>query len=366
MYTHILNLIMKNSINSSLKALLFLGLVTLFTNCSQDETLSKINVTTESVDNITVDGARCRGFLYNTENLEITSVGICWSNSQNPTTQDSLRSTDSNQNDFNYSLSGLTPGTVYYVRSFVVKADNSIAYGNQQTFKTLEIPTFNMVTIPGGTFTMGGTFTTTTPALDDNYPTHLVTLSTFKMGETEVTQKLWVAIMGSNPSFFVGEDLPVESVNYQDIQLFLQKLNQVSGKSYRLPTESEWEYAAGGGADTLTLWAGTSDFALYGDYMWHNSNSTNKTHPVGTKLPNTLGLYDMSGNVWEWCSDLYASKYQSADATNPTGPLTGTMRVIRGGAYSVNSIYAFKAFRSYNFPEDRKSTTGFRLVQNSI
>ena len=138
--------------------------------------------------------------------------------------------------------------------------------------------------------------------------------------------------MGSNPSRYTGDDnLPVEQVSWKDVQEFIQKLNALTGKTYRLPTEAEWEYAARGGNQSQGYkYAGSN---TVGDVAWHYGNSDHKTHPVGQKQPNELGLYDMSGNVWEWCQDWYGD-YSSSAQTNPTGPSSGSYRVLRGGSWS--------------------------------
>jgi len=212
----------------------------------------------------------------------------------------------------------------------------------------------NFVLIQGGTFQMGdGT-------------THSVTLSTFYMSKYEVTQAEWKAVMGSNPSYFGGcDNCPVESVSWNDIQTFIQKLNAQTGQTYRLPTEAEWEYAAGGGngntGNGRTKWAGTNNESDLGTYAWFSSNSGSKTHPVGEKQPNSLGLYDMSGNVWEWCSDIYGT-YPSGSQTNPTGAATGSRRVLRGGSWDYYASSCRVAYRYYITPSYRYYDDGFRLV----
>jgi formylglycine-generating enzyme required for sulfatase activity len=166
---------------------------------------------------------------------------------------------------------------------------------------------------------------------DDEKPIHNVTISDFYMGKTEVTQAQWEAVMGDNPSYFKNcSSCPVESVSWDDIQIYLTKLNKLTGKSYRLPTEAEWEYAARGGVSSVgTLYAGANDANTV---AWNNSNSSTKVHEVATKKANELGLYDMTGNVWEWCSDWYGS-YTASNQTNPTGVRSGTYRVLRGGSW---------------------------------
>jgi formylglycine-generating enzyme required for sulfatase activity len=206
--------------------------------------------------------------------------------------------------------------------------------------------------------------------LGSNY---YVQLSDFYIGKYEVTQGLWKAVMGSNPSNFSGDNLPVESVSWEDINGtngFLAKLNTLTRKHYRLPTEAEWEYAARG------CKAGVCDSYEYsgsntlGDVAWHSGNSSSTTHAVGTKVANGLGLYDMTGNVWEWCydwSDSYPSNTSTTVAVNPTGASSGSNRVLRGGCYaSIEILLKTKqlanSIRGSNAPSARLILNGFRLV----
>ena len=194
----------------------------------------------------------------------------------------------------------------------------------------IEIPEIEMVLVEGGTFTMGATPEQGSDAGDNEMPAHKVTLDSFYIGKFPVTQRLWVAVMGSNPSYFKGDDLPVEWVSWDDVQTFLRKLNAATGKAYRLPTEAEWEYAARGGNKSQGYkYAGSNDPDLV---AWHDGNSDGTTHEVGTRFPNELGIYDMSGNVWEWCQDWHGS-YSSSPQTNPKGPNSGSYRVVRGGGW---------------------------------
>ena len=220
---------------------------------------------------------------------------------------------------------------------------------------------FTMVKVPGGSFTMGATAEQGSDANSDESPTHSVTLSEYMIGQTEVTQELWEAVMGSNPSNFSGSGLPVEMVSWYDCQTFVTRLSALTGESFRLPTEAEWEYAARGGKSGGTKYAGSSTIA---DVAWYGSNSSSKTHPVATKLPNALWLYDMSGNVQEWCQDWYSS-YSSAEQTNPQGPaLPGAypFRMCRGGGYRDAARQCRVSNRSYNNPETRTDILGLRLA----
>ncbi len=173
---------------------------------------------------------------------------------------------------------------------------------------------------------------------NDEKPVHSVTLSDYMIGETEVTQALWRAVMGSNPSYYKGDYLPVERVSWEDCQEFISKLNSLTRQRFRLPTEAEWEYAARGGSKSRGYKYSGSD--NLGDVAWYYENSGDKTHSVKTKDSNELGLYDMSGNVWEWCEDFYdENAYSSHSSTNPKGPSSGSWRVYRGGCYGwINCI----------------------------
>ena len=189
---------------------------------------------------------------------------------------------------------------------------------------------FKMIKVEGGTFRMGATSEQSNYDNDEK-PVHSVTLSDYYMGETEVTQELWEAVMGSNPSEFIGDNQrPVERVSWDDCQEFIKKLNQLTGKKFRLPTEAEWEYAARGGKYSRGYKYSGSNNA--DEVAWYDSNSGSKTHSVKTKKANELGLYDMSGNVWERCNDWYGD-YHSNSQTNPTGPSQDGFRVARGGSW---------------------------------
>ncbi|MBQ8608093.1 MAG: SUMF1/EgtB/PvdO family nonheme iron enzyme, partial [Bacteroidaceae bacterium] len=184
--------------------------------------------------------------------------------------------------------------------------------GSRQTF-TVNGVSFTMVRVEGGTFRMGATSEQVNP-YNDEKPVHSVTLSSYSIGQTEVTQALWKAVMGSNPSRFRGDNLPVERVSWNDCRTFIRKLNALTGRTFRLPTEAEWEFAARGGNQSQGYqYSGSNNL---GSVAWYDSNSGDKTHPVATKSANELGLYDMSGNVWEWCQDWYGS-YSSSSQTNP-------------------------------------------------
>ena len=215
-----------------------------------------------------------------------------------------------------------------------------------------------MVYIKGGTFNMGSN-----NGESDEKPVHRVTLSDFYICKYEVTQKQWKAVMGSNPSKLKGDNLTVEIVSWNNIQEFLRKLNAKTGGNFRLPTEAEWEYAARGGSRSAHYkYAGSNNA---GDVAWYSGNSGRKTHAVGQKRANELGLYDMSGNVWEWCSDWYDSNYYTnSSSNNPKGPSSGSFRVLRGGSWYYEQDDVRTANRSYNIPGSRFfGNGGFRLAK---
>mgnify|MGYP000945666556 CR=1 FL=1 len=240
--------------------------------------------------------------------------------------------------------------------------------------KSLQDPTWlddGMVFVMGGTFTMGCTTEQDSDCFSNEEPKHQVTISDFYIGQYEVTQAEWRKVMGSDPPKLYNkgcDQCPVEEVSWNDIQEFLKKLNAQTGKQYRLPTEAEWEYAARGGSlGTGYKYAGSNSID---DVAWYNANSKTAntfgdqktTRPVGQKKANELGLYDMSGNVYEWCSD-WKGTYPSSAQTNPVGPSSGSYRVIRGGSwYSVPQLCRV-ASRYYGTPDLRYNVVGFRLAR---
>ncbi len=235
--------------------------------------------------------------------------------------------------------------------------------GDNSSFKNQTVRVgdveFTMVAVAGGTFQMGAWGSTLDDAYDWEKPAHEVTLSDYYIGETEVTQALWEAVMGSNPSSFKGADLPVESISWDDCQTFISELNAQTGKTFRLPTEAEWEYAArGGNKSNNYCYSGSDDIDAV---AWYWDNSDMRTHPVGQKSPNELGLYDMTGNVWEWCSDWFGD-YSSSSQTNPTGAVSGSKRVERGGCYGNDAEDCRVSDRGSNTPGIRTGSLGLRLV----
>ena len=217
---------------------------------------------------------------------------------------------------------------------------------------------FEMVEVRGGTFRMGANSEQDSDAYDWEKPVHSVTLSGYYIGKTEVTQALWKAVMGSNPSDFEGDDLPVEKVSWDDCQEFIRKLNALTGQNFRLPTEAEWELACRGGNNSRGYKYSGSNYI--DNVAWYWDNSEFSTHPVATKLPNELGIYDMSGNVYEWCSD-WKGDYSSGAQTNPKGPYDGSYRVVRGGSWCDSARFCRSSYRYYESPGNRGSFLGLRL-----
>ena len=219
---------------------------------------------------------------------------------------------------------------------------------------------FKMVKVAGGTFQMGATSEQGSDAYDNEYPVHSVTLSDYYIGQTEVTQELWEAVMGSNPSYFKGNNqCPVEKVSWDDCQEFIEKLNRLTGKNFRLPTEAEWEYAARGGNKSKGYkYSGSNDADAVACY---EDNSGSKTHPVATKQSNELGLYDMSGNVYEWCQDWYGD-YTSRSQSNPKGANTGSYRVLRGGSWFSDAGNVRVSLHDGSLPDNRFDNGGLRLA----
>ncbi|MCQ2262480.1 MAG: SUMF1/EgtB/PvdO family nonheme iron enzyme, partial [Bacteroidales bacterium] len=339
-------------------------------------------VTTSSVSN-NEDGnnATCGGNVTFTGGAEVTAKGVCWSLSPNPTISDSHTTNGTGAGSFTSTLTGLTDGTTYYVRAYATNSAGT-AYGSQVCFSTpVAITvggyTFKMKYVEGGTFNMGAQSANSSgvnydeDAAGRESPVHSVTLSSFYMGETEVTQGLWNAVMGSGSSshgtwsetYGLGANYPAYCISYNDVRTFVTQLNTLTGRNFRMPTEAEWEYAARGGSQSQGYkYSGGNTI---GNVAWYNGNSGSKTHPVKGKSSNELGLYDMSGNVWEWCSDWYGN-YSSGSQTDPTGPSSGGLRVVRGGQFT-NAAEDCRV--SYRIPASSGSRTqgdGFRLVMDTL
>ena len=251
--------------------------------------------------------------------------------------------------------------------SFIERMQN---YNTIPGMFTVNGVSFQMVAIEGGTFTMGADSTMVEQGIanNDELPAHEVTLSPYSIGQTEVTQELWQAVMGTNPSSFTGDlQRPVEQVSWEDCQEFITRLNAITGKTFRLPTEAEWEYAARGGNKSRgSLYAGSDNldevaWNYFNSYAVGADSPDYGTHVVGGKHGNELTLYDMSGNVYEWCADWYAPYVEEAQ-TDPVGPETGLRRVTRGGGWFSPGADSRVTFRNYEAPGSRNYSLGFRLA----
>ena len=340
-------------------------------------------VTTTEVTNITVSSATCGGNVMSDGNGTVTARGICWSTSPNPTIDDNKTTEGSGIGSFTSSLSNLASQTTYYVRAYATN-EKGTAYGEEKSFKTLEEEpetpsanqsftvngvSFTMIAVEGGTFKMGAQSSDSggdnydSDADSDESPVHSVTLSDYYIGETEVTQELWEAVMGRNPSRFNGyPQKPVEMVTWDDCLDFITKLNNLTGKNFGVPTEAEWEYAARGGNKSKGYKYSGSNTIGNVAWYWDNSSSTTPTtYDVKTKQANELGIYDMSGNVDEWCWDWYGN-YSSGSQTNPAGASSGSYRVFRGGGWVGDAKGCRVSSRGYCYHDCLDSFIGLRLA----
>lgn len=248
-------------------------------------------------------------------------------------------------------------------KTISVAQDGAAQSNSQDGTFTIGGVQFKMIDVEGGTFTMGATSEQGSYFEGCEKPTHSVTLNNYSIGEREVTQALWQAVMGNSPSYFIGSNLPVEGVSWNDCQDFIFKLNMMTGEDFRLPTEAEWEFAARGGNKSKGYkYAGSN---AIDDVAWYSDNSSGKTHDVATKQPNELGLYDMIGNVWEWCYDWYGD-YSSSAQTNPFGPTSGSSRVYRGGSWNDHARFCRTSYRYSNSPSLCSKYIGFRLVLSTF
>ena len=344
-----------------------------------DTSIDPVSIETNPVTSITDTAANIGVTINNSNGLNIVEAGIVYSSTEaSPTIENSSYITISSRvtklaGNYTINLGKLDVGSTYFVRSYAI-FENKVYYGTVQSFKTTlpaSIAALEglMVTVPAGSFTMGATSEQLVNNGDGfsvkwTPSTQQVTLSSYKICKYEVTQQLWQDVMGKNPSYFTGNlQRPVEQVSWNDCQSFITKLNQLTGKNYRLPTEAEWEYAARGGANSTYSYIYSGSNTL-NDVAWTSSNSGSQTHTIGTKQANALGLYDMSGNVWEWCNDWYGD-YSNTGVTNPQGPATGSRRVIRGGSWDNDgNIHRVSRRNSYD-PSISYNSYGIRLVFSS-
>lgn len=343
-----------------------------------EPTLSAVTVSNISNTSATLDAK-----VSSTGNGTLTDAGFVYSTNHYPTTSDN-KLTCGKTSSLSSKATGLTPETIYYVRAYATN-EKGTSYSIEKEFKTAKTEvnpyttitvetnygstTLDMAKINGGTFKMGAQSSSSSQdnydknAYGDEKPVHQVTVSTFYMSKSLVTQYLWYVVMGSYPNissqYGLGENFPVYNVSYTQCQQFITKLNNITGKQFRMPTEAEWEFAARGGNNSEgTVYSGSSTI---GSVAWYSQNSSGKTHPVAQKQANELNLYDMNGNLWEWCSDWYGN-YSSASQTNPTGATSGSSRVIRGGGYTDSAVDCRVSVRSSATPSQGYNTIGLRLV----
>lgn len=343
-------------------------------------------VSTASVSNITGTTVSCGGNVTFSGDTPVIARGVCWATSENPTIFDSHTTDGSGMGSFTSSITGLTAGTIYYVRAYATNGSRT-SYGPQVSFTTESVTlstrdftvngvTFSMIQVEGGTFNMGAQNSDPSGvnyyagAWDRESPVHVVTLSSYYIGQTEVTQGLWHAVMGSDVfpegasspyySGVVGDSYPAWGISYNDAQNFIAQLNILTGLNFRLPTEAEWEYAARGGNQSHGYKFSGSN--TIDNVAWYSGNSGESMHhPVASKQANELGIYDMTGNVSEWCSDWYGD-YSDISQTNPTGPGSGTRHVNRGGSYSFIARFCHTSDR-LPLPNDSGDIgSGMRLV----
>jgi len=248
--------------------------------------------------------------------------------------------------------------TTYSVDLFFCEVNDEACKTNLPQLASYIEPVTGMefVLVKGGSFMLGGV-----EGAKSFEGSKEIVLEDFYIGKYEVTQAQWKKLMGDNPSLFKGENNPVEKVSWNQVQEFINRLNAASGEQYRLPSESEWEYAARSGGKQH-IWAGTSNFEKVENYAWDSETSNASTHPVGEKLPNGLGLYDMSGNVWEWCQSIYTNK-RGADIQKPDKGGAGFPRVIKGGSWFSTRRFEATTFRIYSWPSISTEYLGFRLVR---
>lgn len=368
------------------KAMSFMFVVLLMVRCKEKpvepsgEVFTLPTVATDLVSEITRTSARCGGSVTSDGGAVVTERGICWSTEQTPTILD-CRTTDSaGTGTFVSSISGLSPSTTYFVRAYATN-EKGTSYGEEKSFITAEPLVnqtitlngvlFEMVAVEGGTFNMGAQSSDPdaanydSDAWEEESPVHQVTLSDYYIGKYEVTQGQWVAVMGSWPNdvpsseYGAGDDYPAYLVSWNNCQEFIDRLNSLTGKKFRLPTEAEWENAARGGNKSKGFkYSGGNDIDSVG---WYEYNSKWHTHPVGMKLPNELGIYDMSGNVDEWCND-WLEPYNAEPQVNPQGPSHGINRVVRDGSWRYDARVCRVSKRGSITPGWYNICMGFRLA----
>lgn len=316
-------------------------------------------VTTNLVSSIELISAECGGTVTANGGDSIVRCGICWSTSPNPTTSLTTKVVLTYTSEYyTCSLTDLSYSTTYYVRAFAVNT-KGVAYGDNRMFSTKVLPSIELVSVTGGSFQMGSN-----SGFSNEQPVHSVTLSDFEIGKTEVSVELWNAVMPTNQFRNEQNILPISSVSMNMVMDFITRLGLVTKKNYRLPTEAEWEYAAGEGSGARTIYAaGVNDTVDFFDRAWYAFNADDQIHPVGLLLSNKLGIFDMGGNVSEWCNDWYGG-YSSEACANPNGPSSGAKKVLRGGSFIDAAVGCKTTIRQYLDPNEVRRTNGFRIALN--
>lgn len=361
-------------------------LCALMVGCKPDAKVP--TVVTQEVEEITANTAKVICNVVEDGGSEVTSRGVCWGMTQNPTVESNKTNDGIGIGEFVSELDNLIPDTTYYVRAYASN-EAGVSYGEELSFETLsdeeneegeeddnneevvkgEVITvngvsFTMIYVEGGIFEMGAQKVNPNEpnydieAWDREAPVHLVTLSDYYIGETEVTQELWQAVMGGNPSHFLGDQKPVEQVTWIDCRNFVNRLNQLTGMNFRFPTEAEWEFAAKGGNESRGYKYSGSD--NIDDVAWYSADGR-ATRIVKNKLPNELGIYDMCGNVMEWCYDLFGD-YTSDHQVDPVGNSYGSDNVIRGGCCLSDPAYCRMTVRNFFNSYGVSYGIGFRLA----
>ncbi len=337
-------------------------------------------VETQKVTDITDCSATASLYLTSDGGGTITALGIVWDEEPNPTADLPTTITfDGTEESYTGQMTDLSASTTYYYRAYATN-EKGTAYGEEYSFTTNMAPTLSvnvnditidLVLVEGGTFQMGATDDLIAMATynDDELPVHEVTLDSYYMAKFEVTQALWIEIMGTNPSAMIRQDdCPVDQISYLHCLQFIEALNERTGMTFALPTEAQWEYAARGGNKSQGfLYSGSNDATEVG---WVEDNLAEGgfgQHPGGQKAPNELGIYDMTGNVNEWCADFYGP-YSEEPQTNPTGAEPSgsySLYVVRGGAFAVSAERWCRNTKRQSYPENyAQMDIGMRLVLN--
>ena len=335
----------------------------------KEETLTIPTIKTVEVTEISDKSAISGGIISDNGGGDIMQKGVVWDIEKNPTTELPTLTKDGVGNEsFTSKMENLKAGTTYYYRAYATNSAGT-AYGEELSFTTGEPPlitvkvdnlTMDFILVEGGTFQMGATPEHEGYAKDYEYPVHPVTLDSYYIGKYEVTQAIWIAVMGNNPSMFKGDNKSVENLSWDLANQFVQKLCEKTGLKFALPTEAQWEYAARGGKHSHNyLYSGSDDASEIG---WFNPDKVTGAQEVGQKKPNELGIYDMCGNVWEWCQDWYGPYTEEAQ-TNPIGAENSTDKVMRGGSWiCVPEDMGRVSRRLKDYPQVPRMDNGVRLV----